>query len=258
MPRSACKALRAVLRRPVLRYRGQVSAAKRAANRRNARRSTGPRTAAGKARAARNARRHGLTVSPLGDLAFMREAAALARAIAQMRTDPESQGSEEPLRHLQAMQIAIAHIRVLQVRKAKQALHASGLEWDGLTRRLNSLDRYEGRALARRKMAMRRFDAEPEREISQMRQNEPTAANKSAISIDWLKNRARRRGSRRRSVVREWLRQWVRRPHNGYFAAKSPRRLRRIWPPATAGAPRNEIKERFRAPRTRRTRQRTF
>jgi len=244
MPRSARKA-----RRPVLRYRGQVSAAKRAANRRNARRSTGPRTAAGKARAARNARRHGLTVSPLDDLAFMRAAAALARVILQMGTDPESQGSEHPERHLRAMQTAIAHIRVLQVRKAKQALHGRGLEWDELIRQLQSLDRYERHALARRKMAMRRFDTEPDGEFSQTRQNEATATNKSAISTDWLKNRARRRGSRRRSVVREWLREWVRRPHNGYFAAKSPRRLRRIWPPATAGAPRDEIKERFRAPR---------
>src|SRR5262245_60309851 len=166
MPRSARKA-----RRPVLRRRGQVSAAKRAANRRNARRSTGPRTAAGKARAARNACRHGLTACPLDDLAFMRAAAALAREILQMGTDPESQTSEEPERHLRAMQIAIAHTRVRQVRKAKQALHGRGLEWDELTRRLASLDRYENRALARRKAAMRRFGAELQADISQTRQN---------------------------------------------------------------------------------------
>jgi hypothetical protein len=143
-----------------------VSAAKRAANRRNARRSTGPRTAAGKARAARNARRHGLTVSPVTDPAFMREAAALARAI--MGTDPESQSpesqspeSQAPTRpeRLRAMQIAIAHVQVLQVRRAKCALYARGLGWDELTRQLASLDRYECHALARRKMAMRRFDA---------------------------------------------------------------------------------------------------
>src|SRR5215813_7017287 len=152
MPRST-----STTRRPVLRRRGQVSAAKRAANRRNARRSTGPRTAAGKARAARNAHRHGLTVCPLNDLAFMRAAMALARAILQMGKDPEN--SE---RHLRAMQIAIAHTRVRQVREAKRKLPASGLEWDELTRRLASLDRYEERALARRKMAMRRYDAEPE------------------------------------------------------------------------------------------------
>src|SRR5262245_51037199 len=123
MPRSARKS-----RRPVLRRRGEVSAAKRAANRRNARRSTGPRTAAGKARAARNARRHGLTVSPLDDLAFMREAAALVGAILQPGTDPQ--------RHLRAMQIAVADIRLRQVRKAKHALFTSGLEWDDLARRL--------------------------------------------------------------------------------------------------------------------------
>jgi hypothetical protein len=145
----------------VLPRRGRVSAAKRAANRRNARRSTGPRTAAGKARAARNARRHGLTVSPVTDPAFMREAAALARAI--MGTDPESQSpeSQAPTRpeRLRAMQIAIAHVQVLQVRRAKCALYARGLGWDELTRQLASLDRYERHALARRKMAMRPFDA---------------------------------------------------------------------------------------------------
>src|SRR5438128_4113754 len=129
MSRSARKA-----RRPALRRRGQVSAAKRAANRRNARRSTGPRTAAGKARAARNARRHGLTVSPLDDLAFMRAAAVLARAILQTGTD--NQTSEEPERHLRAMQIAIAHTQVRQVREAKRKLYGSGLDWDELTRRL--------------------------------------------------------------------------------------------------------------------------
>src|SRR5437773_12376404 len=102
---------------------------------------------------------------------------------------------------------------------------------------------------------MRRF-YEPDGEFSPTCQNEATAANKSAISTDWLKNPARRRGSRRRSIRRQWLREWVRRPHNGYFAAKSPRRLRRIRPLATAGASGHEIKERFRAPRRGRTRQR--
>src|SRR5262249_53986563 len=150
-------------------------------------------------------------------------------------TDPVKQGTDPDMRerHLRAMQIAIAHVRVLQVRKAKHALHNRGLEWDALTRRLASLDRYEGRARARRKTAVRRFDAEPEGEFSQTRQNEPTAANKSEISIDGLKNPARRRRPRRRPVVREWLREWVRRPHNGLFAAKSPRRQCRKWPPAT-------------------------
>ena len=188
-------------RGPILRRRGRVSAAKRAANRRNARRSTGPRTATGKARAARNARRHGLTVSPVTDPAFMREAAALARAIlqmVQMGTDPESQSqspesqspeSQAPTspERLRAMQIAIAHVQVLQARRAKCALYARGLGLDELTRQLASLDRYERHALARRKMAMRLFAAEPTREISQARQNEATAANRSAISIGWLK-----------------------------------------------------------------------
>jgi hypothetical protein len=171
------------LRRPILRRRGQVSTAKREANRRNARHSTGPRTAAGKARAARNARRHGLTASPVTDPAFMCEAAALARTIEA----PGSQISADPPRHLRAMQIAIAHVQVLRVRRAKCGLYAGGLRWDELTRQLASLDRYERRALAQRKTAMRRFDAEPTGEFSQARQNEATVTNQSEISIGWLK-----------------------------------------------------------------------
>jgi hypothetical protein len=175
MSRSASDALR-----PILRRRGQVSAAKRAANRRNARRSTGPRTAAGKERSACNALRHGLTARPRDDLALMREAETLSWAILQTEPDFEKQSleghaSQDPLRRLLAIQIAIAHIRVLQVRRAKQALHGSGLGWGELTRRLASLDRYESRALAARKGASQRFDAAPE--ISPTCQNEATAGD---------------------------------------------------------------------------------
>jgi hypothetical protein len=175
MSRSASEALR-----PILRRRGQVSAAKRAANRRNARRSTGPRTAAGKERSARNALRHGLTARPRDHLALMREAVTLSSAILQTGADfetesPECRASEDPSRRLRAIQIAIAHIRVLRVRRAKQALHDSGLGWGELTRRLASLDRYESRALAVRKSALQRFDAAPE--ISQTCQNEATAGD---------------------------------------------------------------------------------
>jgi hypothetical protein len=173
MSRSARDALR-----PILRRRGQVSAAKRAANRRNARRSTGPRTAAGKERSAHNALRHGLTAWPRDDLALMHEAVTLSRAILQTGTDFDKQSPEchaSEVRRLRAIQIAIAHIRVLQVRRAKQALHGSGLGWGELSRRLASLDRYESRALAFRKSALRRFDAALE--ISQTCQNEATAGN---------------------------------------------------------------------------------
>jgi len=130
-----------------------TSARKRCANRRNARKCTGPRTAAGKARSARNALRHGLARSARLDLELMRAIATLARAIA-------GEGASDQRRKC-ADRIAAAHVEVMRVRKAKQGLYAQGRDWDDFTKRLVKLDRYERRALSRRKFAMRRLDAAP-------------------------------------------------------------------------------------------------
>jgi hypothetical protein len=147
-----------------------TSAAQLAANRRNARLSTGPRTpagkarvaqngwlargpstGAGKARSAQNARRHGLT-SAICDSGWSAEVKALARTISG--TDADAERTEL------ACRIAEAQIDLVRVRQARRELFAAVLRSSTGTRiaRLEAIDRYERRAFARRKSAVRDFD----------------------------------------------------------------------------------------------------
>lgn len=131
-----------------------------AANRANACKSTGPKSESGKRRASKNARRHGLSIPIVADPTWSGQIVSLANKIAGKNALPVSLEI--------AKLVAAAQLDVMRVRSARQQLLSCTLKCGELSPvefgrvrmddQLSKLDRYERRALSRRRRAIRMFD----------------------------------------------------------------------------------------------------
>jgi len=136
-----------------------TSERKIAANRENAKKSTGPRSEVGRAVSRYNARRHGLATGVGSDPAYRDDIEELARLLSW-------DGGREEVGEF-AREAAEAHLELMRIRRFRVHLYerlrflsdpSKESLREELGKQLDRLQRYERRALSRRKRAMRLID----------------------------------------------------------------------------------------------------
>jgi hypothetical protein len=128
-----------------------------AANRRNARLGTGPRTASGKRSVAVNALRHGLSIPVFADPVLATEVAELAERIAKGSTDPEMRDRARDIAAAQIDVERVRHARHARIARPAMGAPVSEARSDAMRETIQdlwALDRYERRAMSRRKSAV--------------------------------------------------------------------------------------------------------
>jgi hypothetical protein len=132
-----------------------TSERKIAANRNNAKKSTGPRSEGGRSVSRRNALRHGLAVSIGNDSAFGSDVEDLAKVLSSASGLQRVSGV--------AREAAEAQLDLSRIRKIRDCVYETIYFVDGaasdrlaeLNDKLAKLERYERRAVSRRKRALR-------------------------------------------------------------------------------------------------------
>ena len=140
-----------------------ISKEKIEANRLNARLSTGPKSREGRLRSAQNARRHGLSVSIFYDEEWSKEIEILSRKLVSQNTDPEFRAHANRFAEAQAdlSRIRATKHQILEQLLSQNVAIISQLpsrssEFDPQALKdLTKIDRYEKRAISRRRSAMR-------------------------------------------------------------------------------------------------------
>jgi hypothetical protein len=132
-----------------------TSTRKLEANRRNAARSTGPRTPGGKLRSRQNARRHGLATPVENDSEVKASIERVGAILAE--------GGDDFLHFEKMRTIAECHFDLRRIRAARYDVflrlgdveNASRKDLETASRAMDSISRYERRAISKRKQAQR-------------------------------------------------------------------------------------------------------